>query len=112
MDEVLHLTTDAAWRAAGETGEYAIPPDPVAPTGAAPFIHLCRPDQLAGVVARFYPPPHDGLVVLTVDPEGLPIVVEAAPDGAGDFPHLYGPLPVRSVTAVRGLAGALADPAG
>lgn len=112
MDEVLHITTAAAWQDAGATGEYAIPADPVAPAGARPFIHLCRPEQLAGVVGRFYPPPHDELVVLTVDPVGLPIVVEAAPDGAGDFPHLYGPLPVGSVTAVRRLAGALGDPAG
>lgn len=107
MDEVLHITTDVAWRAAAAAGEYAIPPDPVAPAGAAPYIHLCRPEQLGGVVERFYPPPHHDLVVLTVDPQGLPILVEEAPDGAGAFPHLYGPLPVRSVVAVRGLAGVL-----
>ncbi|PTL58853.1 DUF952 domain-containing protein [Paraconexibacter algicola] len=110
MDDLLHVTSADAWDAAGSTGEYAIPPQPDG--SPAPFIHLCRPEQLAGVVARFYPPPHDHLVVLTVRPAGLPILDEPAPDADGLFPHLYGPLPVSAVVAVRALAGALHDPAG
>lgn len=40
-------------------------------------------------------------MLLEVDPDGLPVRVEAAADGAGDFPHVYGPIPVASVTAAR-----------
>lgn len=110
MDEILHVTSVTAWDAASADGHYAIPPLPDG--GPAPFIHLCHPEQLAGVVERFYPPPHDRLVVLTVRPDGLPIVAEPADDADGLFPHLYGPLPVAAVTAVRSLTAALQDPAG
>ncbi len=96
MSELLHVTHTGPWNDAQGDGVYAIP-------AGAPFIHLCHPEQLAGVVHRFYPPPHGDLVVLTVDPEDLTITVEGAPDGTGDFPHLYGPLPVDAVTDVRPL---------
>ncbi len=97
---LLHLTRTSAWSAAQEDGVYAIP-------AGAPFVHLCQPDQLASVVARLHPPPHGDVIVLTVDPEDLPIVVEAASDGAGHFPHLYAPLPVDAVTDVRPLGDVL-----
>jgi uncharacterized protein (DUF952 family)/ribosomal protein S18 acetylase RimI-like enzyme len=106
--ELLHVTTRDAWDAAFAAGAYAVPPGP---DGApAPFTHCCRADQLAGVVARFYPPPHTDLVVLHVDADALevPVVVEAADDGAGDFPHVYGPIPVGAVTDVHPLRDELA----
>jgi glutathione S-transferase len=57
------------------------------------------------VLERFYTGvPRAELVLLEVDPAGLPVRVEAASDGAGDFPHLYGPLPLASVTAARPVA--------
>lgn len=99
-DVLLHITRTGAWDDAQESGVYAIP-------DGAPFIHLCRPWQLAGVVERFYPPPHGDLLVLTVEPDELRIVVEAAADGAGDFPHLYGALPVDNVSDVRPLGAVL-----
>jgi uncharacterized protein (DUF952 family) len=99
-DVLLHLTRTGAWDDAQESGIYAIP-------DGAPFIHACRPHQLAGVVARFYPPPNTDVLVLTIDPDGLRVVVEPAEDGAGDFPHIYGPLPVDNVTDVRPLAALL-----
>lgn len=101
VSSLLHVTTTAAWNAAQGSGVYPIP--------EGPFIHLCEEDQLAGVVERFYPGPHGDLIVLTVDPEDLKIVLEAADDGAGVFPHLYGDLPVDSVTDVRPLGVALAQ---
>ena len=64
------------------------------------YIHLCRPGQVAGVAARFYVGVDD-LVLLDVDPSlvGAPVVDEAV--GTDHFPHLYGPLPVDAITAVR-----------
>jgi len=77
-----------------------VPPGPDG--GPAPFLHLCEPDQLPGVLERFFAAEPEPLVLLEVDPAGLDVRREAAPDGAGVFPHLYGPLPVSAVTAVRG----------
>lgn len=101
MPELLHLTHTGPWNDAQGSGLYAIPP-------GDPFIHCCSPAQLPGVVERFFPGSHHDVIVLTVDPDGLKIVVEAASDGFGDFPHIYEPLPIDNVTDVRPLAVVLA----
>jgi uncharacterized protein (DUF952 family) len=95
----LHVALARAWEQARATGTYAIPPGP---GGApAPFIHLCFPGQLSGVLERHFAAEPDPLVLLEVDPAGLDVRLEPAPDGAGSFPHLYGTLPVRAVRAVH-----------
>ena len=96
MRPFLHVARVEDWEAARAAGEYAVP------AGPDPFTHACYPEQLAGVLGRFYAGvPRAELVLLEIDPEGLPVTVEAAGDGAGDFPHVYGPIPVASVTATR-----------
>ena len=96
MRSFLHVARAEDWEAALAAGEYAVP------AGPDPFTHACFPEQLAGVLGRFYSGvPRAGLVLLEVAPEGLPVRVEAASDGFGDFPHVHGPIPVASVTATR-----------
>ncbi|MCW3040149.1 MAG: glutathione S-transferase [Solirubrobacterales bacterium] len=102
MPELLHLTHTGPWNEAQGSGVYAIPP-------GDPFIHCCSRAQLPGVVERFFPGSHGDVIVLTVDPDGLRVVVEAAADGFGDFPHIYEPLPIDNVTDVRPLAVVLAE---
>ena len=98
MRSFLHVARAEDWRAARESGSYAVP------AGPDPFIHACFPEQLPGVLERFYAGvPREELVLLEVDPAGLPVEVEAASDGAGDFPHVHGPIPVASVTTTRPL---------
>lgn len=66
------------------------------------FIHLSRADQLEATSRRHYAG-RTGLRLLTVDVSGLDggeLRWEPAPHGE-EFPHLYGPLPVAAVTAVR-----------
>ncbi len=92
MRSFLHVARAEAWEEARRTGEYPVP------DGA--FTHCCYAEQLAGVLARFYTGvPREELVLLEVEPAGLPVEVEPADDGAGDFPHVYGPIPVASVVA-------------
>ncbi len=92
MRSFLHVARAEAWEKARQQGQYAIPD--------GSFIHGCYAEQLGGVLARFYAGvPREELVLLEVEPAGLPVEVEPADDGAGDFPHVYGPIPVASVTA-------------
>ena len=98
MRNLLHVARTEDWEAAQASGGYGVPAGPEA------FIHACFPEQLPGVLERFYPGDRSGLVLLEVAPEGLPVRVEAASDGAGDFPHVHGPIPVASVLATRPVA--------
>ncbi len=95
---LLHVARAADWEAARPAGTYPIPPGP----GGAPaaFVHLCRSDQLPGVLERYFAAEPAPLVLLEVDPTGLDVREEAASEGAETFPHLYGPLPVAAVRAV------------
>ena len=91
---LVHLTTPEAWAAAQASGALA-PPS----LEAEGFVHLCRPDQLPGVVDRYYR--HlDEAVVVVVDPARLAAEVRWEPGPTGErFPHLYGPLPVDAAQA-------------
>jgi uncharacterized protein (DUF952 family) len=66
------------------------------------FIHASATrDQVERVGAAVYSSETRPLVVLVVDPAELdaPIVAENLEGGDELFPHVYGPLPVRAVTA-------------
>lgn len=96
MRPFLHVARLEDWSAAEASGAYEVP------AGPDPFTHACYPEQLAGVLERFYATtPREELILLEVEPEGLPVRVEAAGDGFGDFPHVYGPIPVANVAGTR-----------
>ncbi len=96
MRPLLHVARVEDWRAAQAEGAYAVP------AGRDRFTHACFPEQLDGVLERFHAgTPREALVLLEVDPEGLPVRVEAARDGAGDFPHVFGPIPLANVLATH-----------
>ena len=96
---LLHLIEPAGWRAALSDG--AVRPPSLESVG---FVHLSTPDQVHLPAERLYPGRRD-LVLLVIDPARLtdPVRFEdgvPADPGGLQFPHLYGPLPVTSVTAV------------
>ena len=95
MSSVVHICAAPAWEAARASGLYRA--DSLADDG---FIHFSRWDQLASTAAAYYAGVPD-LVVLVVDPSGLPFRVE------NGFPHLYAELPVSAVTEVLTLQDAL-----
>ena len=92
---ILHLALHHDWTDARQAGEYRI-----STLGRTleqeGFIHCSKDlDQLHGVHAAFYGQVREPLLVLEIDPAGLDIRLE------NGFPHLYGPLPLTSVTATR-----------
>ncbi|GAA3133545.1 DUF952 domain-containing protein [Planomonospora alba] len=99
MTPILHLALTADWQAARTAGEYR-----VSTRGRTleqeGFIHACADHaQLAGVARRFYRGVTEPLTLLTIDPAGLDVRLEAAPDTGEAFPHVYGPIPVRAVVS-------------
>jgi uncharacterized protein (DUF952 family) len=95
MEPIYHIAERALWEAARGGGEYR--PPSLEREG---YVHFSRREQVRGTLDRFYRD-RDDLIVLEVDPArlGPPLVDEAAGDGAGVFPHLYGPLEVAAVVA-------------
>ena len=92
---VVHIASPSAWERARTSGMYSA--ESLADEG---FIHFSRWDQLASTVERYYSGVPD-LVVLVVEPGGLPFRVE------NGFPHLYAELPVSAITEVLTLQDAL-----
>ena len=92
---IVHLCSRQDWQAAQERGAYR--PDSLESEG---FIHNSLPDQILWVANQFYPRESD-LVVLWIEPARVEAEIrwETVPDGT--FPHLYGPLNLSAVVAVR-----------
>ena len=88
---LLHIATVAEWTAARRRG--AVAPESLAIEG---FVHCSTPEQIDGVVERYYRG-RDDLVLLTIDPGVVPADVR----WENGFPHVYGPIPVAAVTDAR-----------
>ena len=90
---IFHITTREAWDEAARAGEYR--GDTLETEG---FIHCSERHQVAGVANAIFAGRAD-LVLLTIEPAkvGSEVRYERAPDGAGPFPHIYGPLNTNAV---------------
>ncbi len=102
-DRILHIASNAAWRAAAASGSYK-------PAGfeADGFIHCSTASQVIDV-ANAYFRGQDGLVLLLIDTSRLNAELRSDDvDGRGTlFPHIYGALNVDAVIDVLDLpAGA------
>ncbi|MBL8218846.1 MAG: DUF952 domain-containing protein [Bryobacterales bacterium] len=95
----MHIAAAQAWNGALARCEYR-----TADLESTGFIHLCTPDQLPFVLAKFFPT-RAGFVVLHIDAARLtaPVVYESSEPGMAPFPHLYGPLNVDAVVTVQAL---------
>jgi uncharacterized protein (DUF952 family) len=102
MSTILHVTTSSLWDQAERDGFYR--GETLDTEG---FIHCSTPDQLAGVLSRFFRG-RSGLVVLEIDSSKLtsPLRFESAPKIGELFPHVYGPLNADAVVSVRTLDSA------
>jgi 2-haloacid dehalogenase len=119
---VFHVTERAHWNAALNDGDF-----PWSSRGLTyqqqGFVHCSFSDQVQGVIENIYlDVPSRDLVILELDPRLLdvPVIVEEVAPGTA-YPHLFGPLPLASVTEVYELdewlegdlaGGYTVDPAG
>ena len=92
----LHLTPEEIWTAQASSGSYR--PEAFERDG---FIHCTiGEDDLIAVANAFYATDSRTQVVLVIDPNFLTAPVRFE-DSARIYPHLYGPLNVEAVRAVR-----------
>lgn len=98
---VLHLTERTLWEQAQAGGTYPWS-SRTATYEAEGFVHLSFPEQTPATRQRYFGDLDDAdLVVVELDPDALTVPVVVEDLGAGPFPHLYGPLPIAEVSAVR-----------
>lgn len=97
---ILHMTTRAAWETAVAAGQYTA--DSLASEG---FIHCSTPAQVLGPANALFRG-QQGLVLLCIAAALVqaPIVYEDCYESGQAFPHIYGPLNLDAVTAVRDFA--------
>jgi uncharacterized protein (DUF952 family) len=96
MEPIFHIAVEADWAQAQNAGAYtgSTRGKTLAEVG---FIHCSYEHQVQGVAEFAYADAETPLVLLTIDQALVdqPIKVE------NDFPHIYGPLNVDAVIAVR-----------
>jgi len=103
-EPIFHLALVADWEAAQVNGDYR-----VSTLGRTleqeGFLHASYAHQWPAVRAAYYGDVTEPLILLEIDPERLdvPLVVETPAGATEAFPHIYGPLPVTAVVAVREL---------
>ena len=99
MPTIYHLTGQKDWAAAQSAGQLC--PASLAAEG---FIHCSQDqEQMLRVAQRLYPGRPD-LLALSVNTALLTAPVVTEPSRSGElYPHLYGPLEISAVTAVRPL---------
>jgi uncharacterized protein (DUF952 family) len=65
------------------------------------FIHCSKLEQLNGTIRRFYKAKKD-LRILKIDTSllNVPLIYEAAGDGSGFFPHVFGAISRLAITEI------------
>ena len=66
------------------------------------FIHCSREEQIKGTLKRFFKNRKD-LRILKIDTSllNVPVIYEAADDGSGFFPHVFGTITMRAIADVE-----------
>jgi uncharacterized protein (DUF952 family) len=95
---IFHITTEAAWQAAQQKGEYIA--ESLATEG---FIHASRASQVQPTLQRYFAG-QTNLVLLHIDTQRLnnPLRYDVATEGQY-FPHIYGSLNLSAVIKVTAL---------
>jgi len=93
---IYHLTTVEEWEDAQDKGSYE--PPSFQKDG---FIHCCTKEQLESVQKRLFQG-QENLVKLVIDPNNLmeKLQYDFDEELQQEFPHIYGPLNIQSVTQI------------
>ena len=104
MAEIFHIADREVWEATRASGgPYTMSTRDVTLEQEG-FIHCSADlDQVRAVLARFYADIEDQLVLLVIDPSKLTAELRYEPVGDELYPHIYGPLNLDAVNAVRPL---------
>ena len=96
---VFHVALPVDLEHAAANGEYVCES-----LNAEGFIHCCLPEQLEGVLTRYFSNTSD-YTVIEIDvvalPENIKPVYENTVGGEELFPHIYGALPAASFKIVK-----------
>ncbi|MBI3210393.1 MAG: DUF952 domain-containing protein [Candidatus Solibacter usitatus] len=97
MERIYRIVTAAEWESAAKDAEYT-PGDLL----AGGFVHCCSAPQVEFVLTKYFPGQSD-LLVLELDPSAVPAEIRYEPSEPGmpPFPHIYGPIPMSAIVAVR-----------
>jgi len=96
MSHILHIAQAPDVEQASQAGSYRC--ESIDSEG---FIHCCKPEQLQGVLERYYSGA-EGLMLLHIDPEVLQpeLVYENTIGGEELFPHVYGAINMDAVLKI------------
>lgn len=103
-ESIVHICPRADWLAAQAGGEYRAASLESGRGIANGFIHCSRPEQVPGVLQRFFAGQTD-LLLLWIDPQRLRSELRWEPADGELFPHLYGALNLDAVVRVEALPG-------
>lgn len=96
---IVHICPRRDWLAAQAAGIYR-----AASLENVGFIHCSRPEQVPGVLQRFFAGAGD-LLLLWIDPRRLQAELRWESADGEQFPHLYGALNLDAVVGVEALPG-------
>jgi uncharacterized protein (DUF952 family) len=97
MAIIFHITTDAEWSVANETGYYE-----ASSLKEEGFIHCCLEEQMQGVLDRYFQGKKN-LLKLQIETDLLtsPFYYEWSPSLGQTFPHIYGIINLDAVKNVH-----------
>ena len=97
MAIIFHITTDAEWSVANETGYYE-----TSSLKDEGFIHCCLEEQMQGVLDRYFKGKKN-LLKLQIETDLLtsPFYYEWSPSLGQTFPHIYGIINLDAVKNVQ-----------
>ncbi|MEX1188656.1 MAG: DUF952 domain-containing protein [Bacteroidia bacterium] len=90
---IYHIASVSDWKAQVQSSEYSN--DSLEEEG---FIHCSKYEQLEGTLKRFFENRED-ILILKMDTKmmNVPVIYEAADDGSGFFPHVFGVIQKKAV---------------
>lgn len=103
---IFHAALAYDWQEAQRAGAYSMSTRGVT-LAEEGFIHASRSDQWADTIDRFYADVRSSIVLLEIETDRLTSPWREDPVGDTSFPHIYGPLNLDAVVAVRTPGGDL-----